>query len=177
MLSVLASNFSDNIAGDCGGGAAVFHVNVSTHESRFINNVANSSGGALFSNESGIVNISGTNFSSNSATNDCGGAVHVLNSTLLILNSPFSQNFYRYGGALCLLWSTNNLHDCSFNFNEATRLGGAIYTQNSQHEYIARCTFDRNNIVQEQIGTERSMRIYREVNLTIVNSSFIDHGS
>ena len=36
MLSVLASNFSDNIAEDCGGGAAVFHVNVSTHESRFI---------------------------------------------------------------------------------------------------------------------------------------------
>ena len=102
--------------------------------------------------------------------------MHVLNSTLLILNSSFSQNSNRYGGALCLLWSTNDLHDCSFNFNEATRLGGAIYTQNSQHEYIARCTFDRN-IVQEQIGAERSMRIYREVNLTIVNSSFIDHGS
>ena len=59
-----SKQLSDNIAGDCGGGAAVFHVNVSAHESRFINNVANSSGGALFSNESGIVNISGTDFSS-----------------------------------------------------------------------------------------------------------------
>ena len=50
MLSVLASNFSDNKAEECGGGVAVFHVNVSTHESRFTNNVANSSGGsrALF---------------------------------------------------------------------------------------------------------------------------------
>ena len=38
---------------------------MSTHESRFTNNVANSSSGALFSNEFGIVNISGTDFSSN----------------------------------------------------------------------------------------------------------------
>ena len=75
-----------------------------------------------FSNKSGIVNISGTDFSGNNAANDCGGAVHVLKSKMLIFNSTFSQNFNHHGGALCLLSSTNYLHDCMFKFNEAANL-------------------------------------------------------
>ena len=128
VLSIQASNFSNNKAEQYGGGVAVFRVNMSTHESRFTNNVAKSSGGALFS---GIVNISGTDFSGNNATNYCGGAVHMNNTMVLIFNSTFNQNSNHYGGALCLLWSINYLHDCTFRFNEAARLGGAIYTQNS----------------------------------------------
>ena len=49
MLTVLASNISDNEAEECGGGVAVFHVNISTHKTKFINNLAKVDGGAIFS--------------------------------------------------------------------------------------------------------------------------------
>ena len=91
MLTVLASNISDNEAEECGGGIAVFRVNISTHRTKFTNNLAKVDGGAIFSKISGIANISETDFTgnTNNATDDCGGAMHVFNSTLLILNSNF----------------------------------------------------------------------------------------
>ena len=84
---------------------AVFHINVSTHDSKFTNIVANSRGGALFSNKSGIVNISESDFGGNTAKMYCGVAMLMFKSTLLIIKSTFSQNsaVNRYGGALSLL--------------------------------------------------------------------------
>ena len=178
MLSVVASNFVYNRANKSGAGVAVFHVNVCIHESKFINNRASVSGGALFSNKSNIANISKTNFSGNDVTTDCGGAVHVFNSTLMILDVIFSHNsaINGHGGALCLQEATNDLSDCTFNFNAAATFGGAIYIRNSQHAHLMRCYFD-TNIVKLPTGGGRSMRIYREPNLTITNSSFIDRGN
>ena len=105
--------------------------------------------------------------------------MHVFNSTLLIskFNSNFIQNLAvnGHGGALCLQVGTNYLSDCNFDFNEAETFGGAIYTRNSQHEYLTRCSFD-TNIVRSPSGGGRSMRIYREPNVVITDSSFIDRG-
>jgi hypothetical protein len=39
-----------------------------------------------------------------------------------------------------------------------------------------RCSFN-NNFIQEQTGAGRPMRIYRETDLKIINSSFIDRES
>ena len=176
MLSVLASKFLYNKAKKRGGGVAVFYVNVATHESKFMNNMANSTGGALFSNKTGIANISRTDFSGNNATRN-GGAVHVFNSTLLIFNSTFSRNsaVNGHGGALCLEEGTYDFSDCNFYFNEAKTFGGAIYTRNSQYEYLMRCFFNTNT-VRSPIGGGRSMRIYREPKVVITNSSFSDQG-
>ena len=58
MLTMLTSNISDNEAEECGGGIAVFHVNISTYKTKFINNLAKVDGGAIFSKISGIT-ISG----------------------------------------------------------------------------------------------------------------------
>ena len=179
MLSILASNISYNKAKKCGGGVAVYHVNISTHKTKFTCNSANINGGAILSNKSSIANISETDFTgnTNNATTDCGGAMHVFNSTLLILNSNFSHNsaVNGHGGALCLQEGTNDLSDCNFYFNVAATFGGAIYTRNSQHEYLTRCFFD-TNIITELSGGGRSMRIYREPNVVITNSAFIDQG-
>ena len=179
MLSIVTSNFSYNRAyHECGGGVAVYHLNVSTHETKFTNNLSYLSGGALFSNKSSIVNISKTEFAGNEVTNGCGGAVHVFNSTLMIFNSTFGHNSASdgHGGALCLQEATIDLSDCTFNYNKAAAFGGAIYIRNSQHTHLVRCLFD-TNIVMSPTGGGRSMRIYREPNLTITNSSFIDHGN
>ena len=179
MLSIRTSIISDNEAEECGGGVAVFHVNISTHKTEFTNNVAKVDGGAILSHRSGIANISETNFidNTNNAINNCGGAMHVFNSTLLISNSNFIQYLAinGHGGALCLQEGTNYLSDCNFDFNEAETFGGAIYTRNSQHEYLTRCSFD-TNIVRSPSGGGRSMRIYREPNVVITDSSFIDRG-
>jgi predicted outer membrane repeat protein len=141
---------------------AVFHVNISTHKTKFTNNLAKVDGGAILSNKSGIANISETNFTdnSNNAPDDCGGAMHVFNSTLMISNSNFNRNLAvnGHGGALCLQEGTNYLSDCDFNFNEAETFGGAIYTRNSQHEYLTRCSFDTNTIKLPS-GGGRSMRM------------------
>ena len=76
---------------------------------------------------------------------------------------------------MCLQEGTNYLSDCNFKFNEAATFGGAIYTRNSQHEYLTRCSFD-TNIVKLATGGGRSMRIYREPNVVITSSSFFDGG-
>ena len=179
MLSIRTSVISDNEAEECGGGVAVFHVNISTHKTEFTNNLAKVDGGAIFSNKSDIANISETNFidNTNVAINNCGGAMHVFNSTLLISNSNFIRNLAvnGHGGALCLQEGTNYLSDCNFDFNEAETFGGAIYTRNSQHEYLTRCSFD-TNIVRSPSGGGRSMRIYREPNVVITDSFFVDRG-
>ena len=103
--------------------------------------------------------------------------MHVFNSTLLILNSNFFRNsaVNGHGCALCLQEGTNYLSDCNFKFNEAATFGGVIYTRNSQHEYLTRCSFD-TNVVSLATGGGRSMRIYREPNVVITNSSFFDSG-
>ena len=177
ILSVLASKFSHSIAEKRGGCVAIFYVNMSIYESKFTNNIGNLTGGALFSGKASITDISGTVFSGNNATKD-GGAVYVFNSTLLITNSTFSHNsaVSGHGGALCLQEGTYDLSDCYFIFNEATTFGGAIYTRNSQHEYLTRCIFDTNTIKSPSGGGRSMRRIYREPNLVITDSSFKDRG-
>ena len=53
-LSILASNFSHNVAEKRGGGVAVVHGNASICESKFTKNIAYLTGGALFSNSTSI---------------------------------------------------------------------------------------------------------------------------
>jgi predicted outer membrane repeat protein len=129
---VLASNFPHNRAEKRGGGMAIVHGSVSIFKSKFTNNIAILTGGALFSGDTSIININRFDFSSNNTTKD-GGVVHVFNSTLFITNGTFSLNsaVKGHGGALCLQEGTYELSDCSFMFNEAETFGGAIYTRNS----------------------------------------------
>ena len=144
-------------------------INVSVGESKFMHNVAiGANGAALLLNTSSMANISRTDFSGNNATHDCGGAVHMLKSTLMISNSTFSRNSIvsGHGGALCLQDGTYNINDSNFNLNEAATFGGAIYTRNSHHAYLVRCSFD-TNIVKLTSGGGRTVRIYRESNLKI----------
>ena len=178
MLSVVTSSFSYNKATSEGGAIATWHINVSVNESKFMSNLARSStggGGALLSGGSGVTIISDTVFESNNATTGCGGAVRMYNIKLLVFTSTFIQNSIKdHGGALCLQESTNELSDCTFNFNEAGTFGGAIYARNSHHTYLVRCSFDTNVVISAS-GGGRAIRIYRE-HLVITNSSFIDGG-
>ena len=178
-LLVFSSSFSFNEAyKQYGGGIAIFCINMSIYESNSVSNIAESSGGALFSNMSSMANISKTVFSGNNASSDCGGAVQMLKSTLAISNSNFSHNSIAkgHGGALCIQEGRNDINDCYFSFNEAETFGGAIYIRNSQQSHLVKCYFD-TNIVLAETGGGRTMRIYREANLVIANSSFSDHGS
>ena len=174
-LSIFASNFTNNEA-DFGGAVAIFHINVSVHGSKFTNNKVTEIGGAIFSNKSSIANVSKTEFTNNIVTNGYGGAVYVFNSTLEVLNSNFNHNLatIAHGGAMCLHEATISIYDCNFCFNVAGTFGGAVYTRNSQYLLIVRCSFDTNTVTLPE-GGGRQIRIYREANLTVTNSTFFNH--
>ena len=169
------SSFTSNI-----GGAVIAEQSTATIlNCTFYENHANySTGGAINGHNCSNISVAYSTFYLNSAEDDCGGAVRMLNSTLIISNSTFSQNSATssHGGALCLQEGTNDLSDCTFDFNEAATFGGAIYARNSYHTYLLRCSFN-TNIVTLPTGGGRSMRAYRESDLKITHSSFIDHGS
>ena len=176
MVSIITSNFTNNEACN-GGGIAMVHINVSVQRSKFVNNKAEGSGGAMFIKKYSTY-IGETDFSGNEVTlsDGCGGAIYVFNSTLEVTSSNLSSNTANkvHGGAICIHEATTSISNCNFSFNEARTFGGAIYTRKSQRLFINGCLFD-SNIVISPAGGGRAMRIYREANLKVSNSMFINH--
>ena len=88
-----------------------------------------SNGGAIFNYICGPLSITGSTFSSNSATND-GGAI-VTGTTLIVMGSSFTSNRAVYGGAI---YNNNRatftIKTTNFLNNKASYLGGAIYKNN-----------------------------------------------
>ena len=112
--SVVNCTFTNNSASGSGGamngGSAV--------NCTFINNTAHTSGGAVYGSSS-LVNCTFTN---NSA--DCGGALYG-EDYYPASGCIFTGNFARKGGAIC--GECNVVVNCSFNGNNASEYGGAMY--------------------------------------------------
>ncbi len=127
-LSLSNCNFIGNHATY---GASIDNVDTGTKYTFYVNycnfsgNSA-SNGGAIYNYIAGPLIITGSTFSSNSASGD-GGAI-VTGGTLLATGSTFTSNRANYGGAIY-----NNNHvtltikSCNFISNRASHLGGAIY--------------------------------------------------
>ena len=73
------------------------------------------------------VNIVGSNFTHNTGVN--GGAIYLINGSLILKGNNFTYNTAVNGGALYLENGTVvNSNDNKFYYNNATKYGGAIYT-------------------------------------------------
>ncbi|MBP2044857.1 beta strand repeat-containing protein [Methanobacterium aggregans] len=128
---VTSSSFTGNWVYRGSGGAIYsegtsFNPNVLTViNCSFIKNIAQTDGGAIGSWGSSIINITGSNFTNNTANNYYGGAIKIY-GTLTVTDCSFTNNTSNYfGGAIgnhgvCTVTSSSFL-------NNTSREGGAIW--------------------------------------------------
>ena len=160
-VKVTASSFTSNSAGFSGGVMSITTQNQNEHivlkKCNFQYNKAENSGGIISMLIEGLLTLSESTFSYNSALhggvlhamsggqimiNHCnftyntakgdGGVIYSAHRTLMVNNSNFNNNTaYNKGGAFCIL-SKNNLIFLSSTIvgNEAHK-GGAVYAENS----------------------------------------------
>ena len=108
-------------------------------------------GGCVFTERVELVQISDSNFSSNSAKN--GGALYIHQGFLEISNSIFSSNKAdETGGAIEIMYSDKieklrdiNIIQCTFSNNGASIKGGAIYSQIGCNLYFSNDFFYSNS--------------------------------
>ena len=119
-----------------GGAIAASRSSLTFEGVAFIDNVASSSGGAIFlshqTNASFGGEVENTTFTGNAATSGCGGAFYVSDRSYVSWtgNSMFSENScLGYGGAAFITGGSFALWTGSTTFiqNIATRSGGALY--------------------------------------------------
>ncbi len=90
----------------------------------FFNNVADSSGGAIYS-QNGLVSVGDTIFERNVADGR-GGALYVKEGKSMIVRTMFTLNTAWAAGGICLWQSNGYIHNSSFYQNVATNQGGAV---------------------------------------------------
>eukprot|EP00210_Caulerpa_lentillifera_P003956 g3775.t1 len=135
--NALISNcrFTNNTAKGDGGVIYILHeARVVLLRSIFISNEA-ISGGAMFLQNFANVKLVDCNFVNNTATNNGGAICIEQNSTLVSLDSTFSNNQAVHGGAIYLTSSIMSLESIILNSNHATR-GGALYSWNATMNII-----------------------------------------
>ncbi|MBQ9964077.1 MAG: right-handed parallel beta-helix repeat-containing protein [Clostridia bacterium] len=152
---------------NCGArGAVVYNYrSLKVYGGRFINNTATVSGGAFYTPNVAVGNnFIGTSvdggsqvlFQGNSSANQ-GGALYTgpLSTLVIYGNTSFveNQSTGSHGGAIAA-YGQFTARDTLFQTNSAKKYGGAVYTANSNNNYVTRftllenCTFE-NNIARQ----------------------------
>ena len=125
-LTVNNCTFKDNNATNGGSIYTDSTTFLLVNGSKFINNNATNSAGAIYAN--GKISVINSSFTGNNATVS-GGAIYAVKSILNIDNGTFTSNFANDGGALYTgPAEIVNITKSLFNGNNATNLGGAIYS-------------------------------------------------
>jgi hypothetical protein len=88
--------------------------------------------------------ITGGNANS-TAKNDRGGGVFTLSSLANIRNCTFTQNYARYGGAMCNQGEGPKISNCTFYENYCYASGGGAIFNNSSEAVISDCLFYNNS--------------------------------
>lgn len=158
--NIYNSTFTNNTgSGSNTNGAALVNANsgaiMNIYNSHFTKNTVTDRGGAIYNDDSGIVNIFHSTFgdaldatSGNIAGK--GGAVHsesgyIRSSILQISDSTFNSNIANvFGGAISNDYATTNVFNSEFNSNMAVSSGGAIYNASGSILQITDSTFNSN---------------------------------
>lgn len=148
-LTVTGSNFNENNAGIYGGAIYYSGELFTLTSSEFSDNIAGQRGGAIYS--SGNLIVSDCNFTKNNATSHSGGAIYNDAYNLTVINSNFVNNHAnQLGGAIDTSAGspdeTTNIIGGSFTGNHGSD-GGAIYT-NEGTLTISGTSFTSNNVPQ-----------------------------
>ena len=165
---LLNCNFTKNRSDGDNGGAVFFSVTRTTiiENCNFIDNYADTAGGAVYLGEGTIKNcnfknnvarslqgggvfyffggeVINCNFTNNKANSFSGGGVHFSRNSKAI-NCSFIGNSAKYGGAVYFEWNyEGNITNCEFVNNSATKNSGAVGFTNKA--YVENCNFTGNN--------------------------------
>lgn len=119
--------------------------------------------------------ITGGNANS-TAKNDRGGGVFALSSLANISNCTFTQNYARYGGAICNQGEGPKISDCTFYENYCYSSGGGAIFNNSSGAVISDCLFYNNSAGPYSGGAVYNMVPYgNSLTPTIIDCSFISN--
>jgi hypothetical protein len=131
-LNLYNSSFKNNLSSNLGGGVIFNSGNgkVNITNCTFINNLAqgtNGYGGAIY-NRNGTLNITGSNFSANSA-DELGGAIYNYQAqSTVITGSTFISNVTNTWGGAIYSYGPLSSTGSTFSDNQAVDAGGAIYS-------------------------------------------------
>ena len=159
-LSIVNSNFSDNLA-EYSGGAIANGGELNIVNSSFSHNSAEA-GGAI--DNWGELSVSGSYFSDNSA--EWGGAIHNWEE-LSVSDSAFSDNLAGWGGAIHN-YNELSVSESAFSHNSAETSSGAIH--NTGELSISDSAFSDNS-------ADDGGAISNGGELSIVNSTFSDNSA
>ena len=187
-ISINSSNFSNNhfffMDASYGSGGSIFSIYTQLNSmfqivsSIFTENNSTYYGGAIYLEQFANILINSSIFSNNYAEFGGGGAICLIhsqpNSLLHIFNSIFADNKspYYYGGAIYFVEMGNiSIHASNFSNNYDFYRGGAIYSFNSQSNFLFQIF---GSIFTENNSTYYGGAIYLEQfeNISIYSSNF-----
>ena len=141
-LSIKWSIFVDNAA--AWGGAIANRARLSVVKSTFVENSGFAGGGAVFNFENSKLNVSASEFTSNSGA--LGGAIGILNGELsFVSSSSFADNTASWGGAISSQ-GASHVYNSTFDANTAQD-GGAILSSGTLR--VVDSVFTFNGAVKE----------------------------
>ncbi|MGF1578053.1 MAG: hypothetical protein ACFCD0_01685 [Gemmataceae bacterium] len=152
QTSLVDSGLLTNYSGDDGGGVYVSGGGLTTSDTVFEGNFAQSGGGAILATST-TVSIDRSEFRSNSANTGDGGAIRSSSTNLVISNSGFERNTARMssngssgrGGAVYVYSGSGTITDSTFTLNTAENQGGAIFFSSGSHGTVVNSVFYANS--------------------------------
>ncbi|MBE6500496.1 MAG: hypothetical protein E7Z80_08145, partial [Methanobrevibacter thaueri] len=145
-INITDSKFRENYADSKGGAVSVDASGVVIRKSEFYHNNAMLGGGALYVGGEGQTNYVYTSiFEGNNVTNGDGGAIDWVASSGHIIDSRLTSNYANYGGGVYFGGNATEsvITHCIFEGNEAKYKGGAIEC-NSSAMYLTHTLFNAN---------------------------------
>ena len=140
-----------NNSGKCGAAICIkiFEDNLTSNaqiiDSKFINNIASTKGGAI-SSVGGAVTIDNCYFKNNNG-GEYGGGVFSRLGNLTVNNCEFKDNVAKKGGAVCLNCENSSITNSILN-SYASNKGGSVY---STIDYtILNCTISKNKAINDK---------------------------
>ena len=109
-----------------GGAIYISGATLNISNSLFLNNTAYNYGGAIASKSSTVI-INKTRFLNDKSSNDAGGSIYLISSSLNLYNSDIANSSASFGGALSVLDSKAVISNLSASNNTAPYEGGAVY--------------------------------------------------
>ncbi|KAL4507999.1 hypothetical protein ABPG72_021372 [Tetrahymena utriculariae] len=155
QITIADSSFKKNQAFSPGGAIYLNIQFVSIYYSKFVDNISQGNGGALYIENVDKFDVNNVLFQSNSALQN-GGAIYlssnILSNSLEVFNTTFKNNYVQYGngGALFTNFFYNfDLEMTNFDQNKAfIGDGGAIFGLNVAQLFISNVNFTKNQAVK-----------------------------
>ena len=168
---------NQNLGNKGGGAVRVSNATVNMDNCKFVNNIANQFGSAIYVGGTGVLNMIDCSLSKNNvATYD--GAIYVdANATLNIDHCIFAENTAtRRAGAISAKGKVNAVN-CDFDSNVATTDGGAIWMRDGGVLKCNLCTF-RSNVAKGTGNSNGGGAIYvSETSKVYLNRCFMANNS